>query len=70
MSMISPRTILVATDEGLHLVNGDGAARVDDLGREVGALAPAGDGWWALVVGGHLLLGPSGRRARRSSSRH
>ena len=38
MSMISPRTILVATDEGLHLANGDAAARVDDLaGREVGA---------------------------------
>ena len=48
MSMSSPRTILVATDEGLHLVNGEGAARVDDLtGRKVGALAAGGDGWWA-----------------------
>jgi len=61
MSMISPRTILVATDEGLHLVNGDGAARVDDLaGREVGALAPAGDGWWALVDGRELWRSADG----------
>ena len=50
MSMNTPRTILVATDEGLHLVNGEGVARVDDLaGRQVEALAPDGDGWWALV---------------------
>ena len=52
MSLNTPRTILVATDEGLHLVNGEGAARVDDLaGRQVEALAPDGDGWWALVEG-------------------
>ena len=31
-------------------MNGEGAARVDDLaGRQVEALAPDGDGWWALV---------------------
>ena len=42
--------MFVATDEGLHLVDGDGAARVDDLaGREVRGLAGGGAGWWAIV---------------------
>ena len=63
MSMISSRTILVATDDGLHLVNGDGAARVDDLaGRGIGALAPAGDGWWALVDGREVWRSADGSR--------
>src|SRR4030095_1131971 len=61
MSMISPRTILVATDEGLHPVKGAGAARVDDLaGGKGGALAPARDGWWALVDGRELWRSADG----------
>jgi len=52
MSLHSQRTILAGTDEGLHLFNGEGAARVDDLaGREVRALAAGPDGWWAIVEG-------------------
>jgi photosystem II stability/assembly factor-like uncharacterized protein len=63
MSVNTARTILVATDEGLHLVNGEGAARVDDLaGREVGALAAGGDGWWALVEGRELWRSADGSR--------
>jgi hypothetical protein len=44
------RTILVGTEEGLHRVGDEGAARVDDLaGREVGALVVDAPGWWAIV---------------------
>ena len=56
--MSRQRMILVATDEGLHVVNGDGTARADDLaGREVGALAADGGGWWAVVGGRELWRG-------------
>jgi hypothetical protein len=38
MSTDTPRTIFVATDEGLHLFTDEDAARVDDLaGRGAGA---------------------------------
>jgi len=40
------------------------------LGEENAGMFVTAVGALALVVGGHLLLGPSGRRARRSSSRH
>ena len=40
MSLHSQRTILAGTDEGLHLFNGEGAARVDDL---AGRVATPGD---------------------------
>jgi len=63
MSTHSPRTILVATDEGLHLVSGEGTARVDDLaGREVRALAGGSDGWWAIVEGRELWRSVEGSR--------
>jgi len=55
------RTILVATDDGLHILeigNGAGAGeagRIDDLaGREVIALESDGGGPWALVEGREL----------------
>ena len=55
--------MLVATDEGLHLVDGAGAARVDDLaGREVRALAEGGEGWWAIVGERELWRSAEGRR--------
>ena len=40
------------------------------LGEENAGMFVTAVGALALVVGGHLLLGPSGRLARRSSSRH
>ena len=40
------------------------------LGEENAGMFVTAVGALALVVGGHLLLGPSARRARRSSSRH
>jgi photosystem II stability/assembly factor-like uncharacterized protein len=41
--------------EGLHVLSGEGAARVDGLaGRAVLALEPGGDGWWAIVDGREL----------------
>ena len=40
------------------------------LGEENAGMFVMAVGALALVVGGHLLLGPSGHRARRSSSRH
>src|SRR6266446_1769724 len=61
MSVHSQRTILAATDEGLHLFNGEGAVRVDDLaGPEVRALADGPDGWWALVEGRELWRSAEG----------
>ena len=55
------RTILVATDDGLHIFeigHGAGAGeanRIDDLaGREVIALESSGEGPWALVDGREL----------------
>ena len=63
MSAYGGRTVLVATDEGLHVVNGEGAARVDDLaGREVRALAAGGEGWWAIVEGRELWRSEEGYR--------
>ncbi|HEY7652608.1 MAG TPA: hypothetical protein VIG07_07280 [Methylomirabilota bacterium] len=47
--------ILVATDEGLHLVEAAGPVRVDELaGREVPALAVARDRRWAIADGKEL----------------
>jgi MFS family permease len=40
------------------------------LGEENAGMFVTAVGVLALVVGGHLLLGPSGRRVRHSSSRH
>jgi hypothetical protein len=55
MSARSRSTILVATDEGLHVAKGGHVTRADDLaGREVGALAARHEGWWALVGGREL----------------
>jgi photosystem II stability/assembly factor-like uncharacterized protein len=54
--------ILVATDEGLHVFEGEGGTRVDDLaGREVRALERADDGWWAIIGGRELWRSPDGR---------
>src|SRR6266508_190667 len=63
MTMHGEGTILVATSEGLHVVNGEGAVRIDALaGREVRALAADGDGWWALVEGRELWRSADGCR--------
>jgi len=63
MSVHSQRMILVATDEGLHVFNGQGAAHVDDLaGREVRALTVDGKGWWAIVEGRELWRSAEGYR--------
>ncbi|HXJ83779.1 MAG TPA: hypothetical protein VMS64_34475 [Candidatus Methylomirabilis sp.] len=62
MKTHSQRLILVATDEGLHVVDSDGANRVDDLaGRSVLALAIDGGGAWALVGGHELWRSADGR---------
>lgn len=69
MSTQSRRTILVATDEGLHVVNGAGAARVDDLaGREVRALGAGGEGWWAIVEGRELWRSDEGYRWSKAAT--
>lgn len=55
--------ILVATDEGLHLLDSEGVTRVDDLaGREVRALSVGGEDWWAIVEGRELWRGAEGSR--------
>ena len=61
------RTILVATDDGLHIFDiGSGAGaseagRIDDLaGREINALESEGGGSWALVDGKELWRGGGG----------
>jgi hypothetical protein len=55
-------TILVATDEGLQLVNDEGAVRVENLaGRGVSALAVDAEGWWAIVDRRELWRSPEGR---------
>src|SRR5712691_13463699 len=47
--------ILVATDEGLHVIEAAGAVRVDELaGREVPALAVDGERRWAIADGKEL----------------
>lgn len=59
--------ILLATDDGLHVLDAGGAretARVDDLaGREIVALEPGGSGAWALVGGRELWRRTDGRWA-------
>src|SRR5262245_62182180 len=57
----SQRMILVATDEGLHVVDGEGPSRVDDLaGRAVPALAVDGEVTWAIVGGRELWRSEDG----------
>ena len=60
---------------GLYRVGVDAAMFVGPfasglLGEENAGMFVTAVGALALVVGGHLLLGPRGRRARRSRSRH
>ncbi len=63
MSTDTEHMILVATDEGLHVSSREGLSRVDDLaGREVRALAPDAEGWWALVEGRELWRSAGGDR--------
>jgi len=63
MTMHGEGTILVATSEGLHVVNREGAVRIDELaGREVRALAADGEGWWAVVEGRELWRSGDGCR--------
>jgi photosystem II stability/assembly factor-like uncharacterized protein len=63
MSIRDQRSIYVATDEGLQVVNNEGATRVDDLaGRAVLALAGGGDSWWAIVDGRELWRSAQGHR--------
>jgi hypothetical protein len=53
--------ILVATDEGLHVIEAAGAVRVDELaGREVPALAVDGEECWAIADGKELWGSPKG----------
>src|SRR5258706_260436 len=55
--------ILVATDEGLHLVEATGGVRVDELaGRAVPALAADGDRRWAIADGKELWGSAGGAR--------
>jgi hypothetical protein len=64
--MTSQRLILVATDDGLHVVNGEGVVRVDDLaGRGVPALALDGETAWAIVDGRELWRSADGLRWSR-----
>src|SRR5262245_62181752 len=52
MVMRSRRLILIATDDGLHVLDGDTATSIDDLaGREVLALAWHDRAAYALVDG-------------------
>jgi photosystem II stability/assembly factor-like uncharacterized protein len=61
--MRNERSILVGTDDGLHRVTGDDAARVDDLaGRRVLALAREGEWAWAIVDGRELWRSADGLR--------
>lgn len=69
MSAHGRQTILVATDDGLHLFGGEGGTRVDDLaGRGVVALARSPDGWWAIVAGRELWQSPDGRAWSRRAT--
>jgi hypothetical protein len=62
-SMQSERPILVATDEGLHVIDGQGATRADHLaGRRVLALAIDNESAWALVDGRELWRSSDGLR--------
>jgi photosystem II stability/assembly factor-like uncharacterized protein len=55
--------ILVGTDDGLHVWNGVGVARVDELaGREVWALVRHGERWWAIVGGREVWRSEEGDR--------
>ena len=55
--------ILVATDEGLHVVEAAGGVRVDELaGRPVPALAVDGDRRWAIADGKELWRSAGGAR--------
>ena len=55
--------ILVGTEEGLHVVRGEGATRVDDLaGRDVRALVAGSGSWWAIVEGRELWRSADGLR--------
>src|SRR5262245_445000 len=55
MVMSSQGLILVATDDGLHILDGENATSVDDFaGREVRALAWHDAAVWALVDGREL----------------
>ena len=61
--MRNERLILAATDDGLHLVHGEDATRVDDLaGRRVLALAMDGESAWAIVDGRGLWRSGDGFR--------
>jgi photosystem II stability/assembly factor-like uncharacterized protein len=61
MSKRSRRMILAGTDEGLHVLDGEGAARVDGLaGREVSGLAVGSDGRWAIADGRELWRSSDG----------
>jgi len=61
--------ILVATDDGLHLVSGEDAARVDDFaGRHVLAVAVDDSAGWAIVEGRELWRSEDGLRWSRAAT--
>jgi hypothetical protein len=65
----SERMIVVATEEGLHLVDEGGATRVDDLaGQSVLGLAMEGRTCWALVAGRELWRSVDGLRWSRAAT--
>jgi hypothetical protein len=72
--MKSERTVVVATDDGLHVfdiggASGDGGRRMDDLaGREVRAIELGGGGPWAVVDGKELWRSADGRWSRVAST--
>jgi len=62
MDILERQSIVVATDEGLHVLDGQGIGRVDELaGRAVSALARDAAGWWAIVGGRELWQSPDAR---------
>jgi hypothetical protein len=55
-------TMVVATAEGLYVLDGQEDVRIDELaGREVRALARGDAGWWAIVAGRELWRSADGR---------
>src|SRR5262247_2077924 len=63
MDSVDERRIVVATEEGIHVLTGAHVARVDDVaGRPVAGLAFDEHGWWAIVGERELWQSSDGSR--------